>query len=389
MRALAVLLILVSTAGVAAGANTYTVLPDGSGDFATIQAAVAAAVSGDEIVLGDGTFEGDGNRAIDYQGKSITIRSMSGAASACVIAVDGCTGFLFTHGEDAGAILDGVTISGAGASGTCSPVHGAVVCTNSSPLVRNVRISAGQGGVHITGGAPRLENVTVQDNEAPGILALASTPTLVGCVLESNTYSGSGPGGPTSALILDTCETTLSNCHIQGNAGGISAYSGTLDADGCVIAHNGGDAGVVLDAISANLERCTITRNVGNWSGGILLQSGDLHLNHTIVWGNCGYDSDDILVWWGTLATECSDVREAGVVLWGGTRVTGPGMLDHEPEFCDPKDCSAYYTIEGWYAVDDDSPLITAACGPMGASSAECKVSVEPTTWGKVKALYR
>ena len=72
-----------------AGADTYTVEWDGSGDHATIQDAIDDASDTDVIELGDGTFTGEGNRDISFPGKSITVRSQSGAPWACVIDADG------------------------------------------------------------------------------------------------------------------------------------------------------------------------------------------------------------------------------------------------------------------------------------------------------------
>ncbi len=54
-----VVLILASSSAIA---TTYTISPDGTGDFPTVQAAVNAAADGDIIELTDGTFTGDGNR---------------------------------------------------------------------------------------------------------------------------------------------------------------------------------------------------------------------------------------------------------------------------------------------------------------------------------------
>ena len=65
--------------------QVYTVAPDGSGDYPTIQAAIDVSRDGDTIELTDGYFRGDGNRDLDYQGKAITIRSQSDNPSACVI----------------------------------------------------------------------------------------------------------------------------------------------------------------------------------------------------------------------------------------------------------------------------------------------------------------
>ena len=51
-------------------ARTWSVLPDGSGEAPTIQAAVDSADDGDTISLGDGTFTGDGNRGSASRGSA-------------------------------------------------------------------------------------------------------------------------------------------------------------------------------------------------------------------------------------------------------------------------------------------------------------------------------
>ena len=55
-----------------ATAATYTVEPDGTGDFPTIQAAIDAAQDGDVVELGDGVYRGAGNRDITLLGKAIS-----------------------------------------------------------------------------------------------------------------------------------------------------------------------------------------------------------------------------------------------------------------------------------------------------------------------------
>ena len=97
-------------------ATTYVVRPDGTGDFPTIQAAVDACADGDVIELADGSFTGPGNRDIDYDGRSITIRSQSGNPSTCIIRVDGTPsaphrGFYFHSQETSASVLEGITIS--------------------------------------------------------------------------------------------------------------------------------------------------------------------------------------------------------------------------------------------------------------------------------------
>jgi len=112
-------LVLISSADAA----TIVVEPDGSGDYPTIQAAVDAAAPGDEIVLTDGVFVGDGNRNIDFGGKAITVCSQSGDAAACVIDVQGNydgisdQGFVFDSGEGPNSVVRDLTITNGIADG--------------------------------------------------------------------------------------------------------------------------------------------------------------------------------------------------------------------------------------------------------------------------------
>ena len=96
-----------------------TVKVDGTGDYATIQAAIDAAAAGDEVVLEEGTYTGWGNRDIDYKGKAITVRSVepndANIVEATVIDCQGTgsdphRGFVFDSGEGADSVLSGVTI---------------------------------------------------------------------------------------------------------------------------------------------------------------------------------------------------------------------------------------------------------------------------------------
>jgi hypothetical protein len=63
----------------------------------------------------NGTYTGNGNRDIDYNGKSIVVKSENGAEVTIINAEGnpdnyGPRGFVFHSGEDSLAILDGFTI---------------------------------------------------------------------------------------------------------------------------------------------------------------------------------------------------------------------------------------------------------------------------------------
>ena len=48
--------------------------------YTTIQAAIDAAINGDEVVVSDGTY----SENINFSGKAITVRSVNGAASTII-----------------------------------------------------------------------------------------------------------------------------------------------------------------------------------------------------------------------------------------------------------------------------------------------------------------
>lgn len=96
--------------------NSYATVINVPGDYATIQAAVEAAVYGDEVVLADGTYSGEGNYNIDILGKVITVRSQSGNPENCVIDVQGQhngvaqRGFYLSNYEGNQTVIRDITI---------------------------------------------------------------------------------------------------------------------------------------------------------------------------------------------------------------------------------------------------------------------------------------
>ena len=114
-----------------AAAATLLVLPDGTGDYATIQEAVNAAAAGDTLQLGAGTFIGAGNRNVSVY-KDLTIRSQDGVAANCAIDCQGPGRGLLIVGTSAAMVVEGITIRNG------NMFHGGGIhCSAASPTIRN------------------------------------------------------------------------------------------------------------------------------------------------------------------------------------------------------------------------------------------------------------
>lgn len=207
--------------------------------YATIQAAINASVNGDYILVANGTYTGDGNRNINFNGKSIVLKSAGGAANCIIDCQSSGRGFIFESGEDNDTILDGFTISNGYVLDTDYDGYGAgIFCSYSSPLIKNC---------------------IIKDNISN---AFVSSPTAVG-------------GG---LYYYSSSEAVLINCLITGNS--------TLNnpADG---------GGIAVNNSSVQIINCTISGNTAWFGGGIYfgdetggIANGMIAVQNSIIYGN-------------------------------------------------------------------------------------------------------
>ncbi|NQT19480.1 MAG: SBBP repeat-containing protein, partial [Planctomycetes bacterium] len=163
--------------------------------FGAIQQAIDAASHGDVIILRDGTYTGDGNRDIDFAGKTVTLRSENGP-SGCIVDCEGGEaaphgGILFYSGEGPSSIVDGLTIRGAyGGDG------GGIYCSGTSPTLKNCIIAdcrAWYGAaLFCSNASPALINVTITGNTAMltggGVYCFGSPrPNIANSIIWGNT----------------------------------------------------------------------------------------------------------------------------------------------------------------------------------------------------------
>ncbi len=426
-------------------AATYTIRPDGTGDYPTIQDALDVAIDGDVVELTDGLFEGDGNRDLDPRGVAVTIRSVSGHASACVIyPANAGRGFLFDDGEGPGTRVERVTIF----DGFASRIGGGVLCDGASPTFVGVRIesclasapsksTAGVGGAIacINGSGLDFSDGEIVDNIAQatwsadggGIYADASSSVrLVDVVLRDNRTNTSDVfGGTGGAFLLGPAElervvvennyarglylggpASVASCVIRGNPGGEGSASAVATGSDevtfvdCLVSDNSGlgSATVSVGGV-AHFVACTIASNGDTyvWRGGgglFVRDGGDVTLHRTIVWGNCapGYADDVHVEPEGALSATCS-VLDPDRIVALGTLELASDVFAADPLFCGPSACDVREPY-GDFSLAGDSPCRAEAspCGErIGALPVECgsSTATRRTSWSGLRDGFR
>lgn len=356
----------------AVAAETYRIEPDGSGDFATIQAAVEAAETHDIIELATGTFTGSGNRDVNLLGKSITIRSESGDPQSCVIDCQGSSeafhrAFLVVSGEGPDCVLEGFTITG----GYVSDMGGAIDCWNGAATLRNLVFTGNRSewnGGALSGGSPTVMNCVFTGNIAAshgGGLACSypGSVSCTGCVFRANAAAYHGG----AVRVSDPAIVTLTGCTFSGNeSDGLGSAIATSSTSACQIVNS---------------------TFVGNQDGNVIFAwSYPVELDHTLIAFNLNVGAINA----DAVATlVCCDLYGNGAD-WSGPIAEQLGVNGNIS--ADPQFCSEAPHEHGNWGLQSDSPCIEpqSGCGLIGAWGVGCdEVPVLRLTWGALKAAFR
>jgi hypothetical protein len=381
----------------------FLVRPGGGGDFPTIQQAVAASSDGDSVILGMGTFRGEGNRDIDFLGKAITIASEGGDPRLCVIDCEGSVdaprrGFVFQTHEGSGSLLQAIKIvNGYAARG------GGVLCKGASPTLRELVLSANSaqegGGIACDRASPVIENCAfvrnLVINNGGGILCGVefgdnSSAIIRNCTFETNdAFAGGGIHCGYSYPKIVDC-TFRENTAVSGGA--LSCHFAAHDVSTCLFQANRATVGGAIwceESSSPTITSCTIAMNEASYRAGGLYSKASVPIlrNTIIAWslsGEAVYSRE------GPLLPElsCCDLyRNRGGDWVGAIEAQRDlnGNLGADPLFCNRWLSS--------FTIGFDSPCAAAQsgdCGPIGAFGVGCtEVPTARTTWGSIKAGFR
>ena len=312
-------------------------------DFATLQAAIDAAVDDDLIELARGTYSGPGFRDIDFRGKAITVRGAGGAedtiidcAGAAAKAEGGHRGFYFHQSEGPDSVLSDLTIRGGRVFGSevppdplrspsrAYPIGGGIYCEASSPKIVNCILEdcgAELGGaIGVVGAQPGIEDCVIEECAAGNFgnattggrgaaiaLIANSDATIVNCIIRNNAAYKSSYG---AGLYVQQSSATVIGCSFIDNSAfsvrGGGAYCGGATTNvtfrNCIFSQNRADAGAGLLAegtagwqrCRVSVINCTVADNellpvaVTTAAGGVQSNGAELYVTSSILWDNKG-----------------------------------------------------------------------------------------------------
>lgn len=275
--------ILLAWAGMALGQAVWFIDAAGGGDYSSIQAAIEAAGSGDEILVAPGTYR----EAIDFMGKAIRLYSAAGAESTTIDGTGHSHVVQCVSGEGADTILEGFTITGGNAAESYEP-GGGLWSHESSPTVNRCIFLGNDAryGGGISGDAT-VTDCTFRNNVAYTGGGTWRTGTIIRCAFIGN---GASTGGAISGA------QTVNGCTFIDNEEGVWDVDTVTD---CTFAGAFGNTGVTNAATVANCRftgsgimasgdlRTLVTNCTFINTGGIFAaQEGGITLTNCIVWGN-------------------------------------------------------------------------------------------------------
>jgi hypothetical protein len=297
-------------------------------EYPTIQAAIDAAVDGDEIIIEPGIYNGPGNYNIKFWDKSITVRSVEPNNPAIVAATiiepnKIANGFYFFKGEQDYSVVDGLTIR------RCM-YRPAIACYSSSPTIRNCIIED-----NYAYNSPYFQVAGIEYHNSSAVIS--------NCVFRNNLGSG---------LLCVNSDLTVRNCIFTGNRGSYNHYYYGETSLGGGILFEGGDISVI---------NCTFSGNVADVGGGIcsfgsITYTNNVTINNCIFWENDANDGPQIAIKLGykynppTVSVSDCDVQAGEAAVYVDPCCT----LEWDNDNLDIDPC---FAVPGYWILDPSPPL--------------------------------
>lgn len=334
-----------------AGATTWNVKPDGSGDALTIQAGLDSSAAGDTVLVECGTYYESGLHGMK---PGALIASETGEYSCATIDAQREWSVFTCWDSDSTTIIKGFTITRGYSSEDEGPpgAGGGMKCQSSVRVVNCLfldNLTYGYGGaVWVDTGTPRFENCVFVDNSAAqgGAIYISH---MAGCIIKDCTFVGNYSTGP-GTVYCNGSSPRIQGCTFYGNA-----------------AEGGGSGISILDFASPQIDNTIIAYGT---PGGAVRCDEWSHPAFTCcdIYGNADGDWDE----------------------YTSTQNGVNGNFSSDPKFCDASN--------GDFTLEACSPSLPGnhpdgyECGEViGAfgQGCECDAVTGPATWGSIKATYR
>ncbi len=221
-------------------------------DFPTIAEAIAAAASGDVIVLAPGSYGGSGNLFLDFDGKILTLQC-EGKREDCIIDCDG-ERFAFDLSFDE---------------------------TNLSRIERLTMRNCGAAVSMGFGASATIRNCVIENSYGAAIFGSRSQAVIEDCLITGTTGF--------AAINFVTSAPTIRRTQIVANQGrAVFSDVSTVDLQSCTIADNGRleGGGLFMRRSQYTIDHCTIANNFGSIAPALVVSDAEVSISNSIIWNN-------------------------------------------------------------------------------------------------------